>query len=126
MAEPQRHSDEARSTILNNIERSRMAMTNYFQFFEKSMSALPIGANDRTKSFIQDMERNVARSFDLADKIMHSEEFSDVVRIQTEFLETQCQILTEEAKDLVKAANDGEDVRGIVETVTQALNVAAS
>jgi hypothetical protein len=126
MPETQRQSDEARSTILNNIERSRMAMTNYFQFFEKSMSASPIGANDRTKSFIQDMERNVARSFDLADRIMHSDEFSDVVRIQTEFLETQCQILTEEAKDLVKAASDREEVRDIVETVTEALSVAVS
>jgi phasin family protein len=59
-----------------------------------------LGATDRTKAFRSYVERSVAASFELSDKILHAKDLQDVLRIQTEFLQKQLQVLTEQSKDL--------------------------
>ncbi len=63
MAEDEAPSDQVRTMMTQNIEQARRAMTNYFQFLEKSMSATPLGATDQAKNFRNYIERNVAASF---------------------------------------------------------------
>ena len=48
------------------------------------------------------MERSVAASFELSDKILRAKDLQDVLRIQTEFFQKQLQALTEESKGLSK------------------------
>jgi len=56
------------------------------------------------------VEQSVAASFGLSDKLLRAKDFQDVVRIQTEFFQTQLKALTEKSKDLsgttTKAVSD--------------------
>lgn len=107
MADNEKPSDAVRSVMANNLEQARSAMTNYFQFVEKSVSASPIAEPDRARTFKAYVERSVAASFELSDQLLRAKEFKDVLRIQTEFFQTQLRALTEHSKDAeAKAASD--------------------
>jgi hypothetical protein len=66
-----------------------------------------LGATDRTKAFRNYVERSVAASFELSDKILRAKDLQDVLRIQTEFFQKQLQALTEQSKDLSKTDRRG-------------------
>ena len=104
MADNESPSGAVRSVLARNLEEARLAMTNYFQFVEKSMSASPLGATDQARTFRSYVERTVAANFELSDKLLHAEDFKDIVRIQTEFFQAQLRALTEQAKDLGETA----------------------
>ncbi len=110
MAENEMPAEQVRSVMTKNIEQAHGAIANYFQLVEKSISASPLGATDQTKTFRNYVERSVAASFGLSDKLLRAKDFQDVLRIQTEFFQTQLKALTEQSKDLcgtaTKAASD--------------------
>jgi phasin family protein len=103
MAENETPADQVRSVMAKNLEQAHGAIDNYFQFVEKSISSSPLGATDRTKAFRNYVERSVAASFELSDKILRAKDLQDVLRIQTEFFQKQLQVLTEQSKDLSEA-----------------------
>ena len=108
MAENEMLAEQVRSVMTKNIEQAHGAIANYFQLVEKSISASPLGATDQTKTFRNYVERSVAAG--LSDKLLRAKDFQDVLRIQTEFFQTQLKALTEQSKDLcgtaTKAASD--------------------
>ncbi|NVN88362.1 MAG: phasin family protein [Rhodopseudomonas sp.] len=85
-----------------NLEQARGAMTNYLQFIEKSLSVSPMGASSQANTLKGYVDRNVAATFDFSEKMLHAKDFQDVVRIQTEFLQAQFRVLTDQAKDVVE------------------------
>ena len=107
MAENKTPADLARSMVTKNLEQAHEAITNYFRLVEKSISASPLGATDQTKTFRNYVERSVAASFGLSDQLLRAKDFQDVVRIQTEFFQTQLKTLTEKSKDLCGTATEG-------------------
>src|SRR5665647_221830 len=100
MADIKTPSDNARAMMAQNIKQAHGAMENYFQFLEKNISALPLGATDDGKTFRSYVERNVAASFQFSDRLLHAKDFQDIVRIQTEFFETQLRALTDQGKEV--------------------------
>jgi phasin len=104
MAEDKAPADQVRTMMAKNLEQARGAMTNYFQFLENSMSTLPLGATDQVKTFKGYVERNVAASFEFSDKLLHAKDFQDILRIQTEFFQTQLRALTEQGKEVGDSA----------------------
>jgi len=115
MAENEKPSDVVRSVVANNLEQARSAMTNYFQLVEKTMSASPLAESDRVKTFRAYVERSVAASFELSDKLLRAKDFQDVLRIQTEFFQTQLRTLTEQSKALGATAE--KEVSNVVKVV---------
>jgi hypothetical protein len=51
MAENETPADQVRSVMAKNLEQAHGAIANCFEFVEKSISASPLGATDRTKAF---------------------------------------------------------------------------
>ena len=105
MAENETPADQVRSVMAKNLEQAHGAIANYFQFVEKSISASPLGATDRTKAFRSYVERSVAASFELSDKILRAKDLQDALRIQTEFFQKQLQALTEQSEYLGDVAS---------------------
>jgi hypothetical protein len=66
--------------MAKNLEQAHGAIADYFQFVEKSISASPLGATDRTKAFRSYVERSVAASFELSDKILRAKDLQDALR----------------------------------------------
>ena len=75
-------------------------MTNYFEFLEKSIAASPVGVTDQTKTFRDYVERNVVGIFQFSDTLLHAKDFQDVVRMQTEFFQTQLRALNARSQGL--------------------------
>src|SRR6266576_5217313 len=100
MAENEMPAEQVRSVMTKNLEQAHIAIANYFQFVEKSISASPLGATDQTKTFRSYVERSVAASFELSDKILRAKDLHDVLHVQTEYFQKQLQALREQSKDL--------------------------
>ena len=59
-----------------------------------------VGALDISKKAMTSAERNVLSAFELAQKIIQTKDTQELVRMQTEFLQSQMQALGGEVKDL--------------------------
>jgi phasin family protein len=108
MAENKTPADLARSMMTKNLEQAHEAIANYFRLVEKSISASPLGVTDQTKTFRNYVEQSVAASFGLSDKLLRAKDLQDVVRIQTEFFQTQLKALTEKSKDLCETTTKAD------------------
>ena len=110
MAEGKKPSEDLKTVAGQTIEQTRGAMENYLNFFQKNMSASPWVGTELNKKIADYAQQNVATSFGFAQQLTQAKDLQDVVRIQTEFLQTQMKTLTEQSKDLsetaTKAATD--------------------
>jgi hypothetical protein len=96
---------EGLSTITDQTMKQAVgAMENYLDFFQKSISASPWAGTELNKKVADYAQQNVATAFGFAQKLTQTRDLQDMVRIQTEFFQTQLKSLTEQAKDLSEAA----------------------
>lgn len=72
--------------------------------FEGQAAAAQAGAKDVAKKSMTFAERNVANSFDFAQKIVRAKDVQEVMRLQTEFVKAQMEALSEQARELGTAA----------------------
>jgi hypothetical protein len=103
--EKDKKSAEDLSTIAGQtVQQARMAMENYLNFFQKNMSASPWASTELNKKVTDYAQQNVDSAFGFAQKLTQAKDLQDLVRIQTEFFQTQLKSLTEQAKDLSDTA----------------------
>ena len=58
-----------------------------------------MGAQDIGNKAMHFAERNVVSAFELAEKLLQAKDIQEVVRIQTEFVQSQMKVLAEQVKD---------------------------
>src|SRR5450631_3889136 len=104
MAKDEKPSEDLSAVAGQTVEQARGAMENYLNFFQKSMSASPWAGAELNKKVADYAQQNVGAAFEFAQKITQAKDLQDMVRIQTEFLQTQMKSLTEQAKDLSETA----------------------
>ena len=104
MAKDTKPSEDLSTMASQTIKQARGAMENYLDFFQKSMSASPWAGTELNKKMADYAQQNVATAFGFAQKLTQAKDLQDLVRIQTEFLQTQMKSLTEQAKDLSETA----------------------
>jgi phasin family protein len=91
-------------TTHQTIDLARGAMENYLDFFQKAMSASPWAKTDLNMKIQDYAGKNVATTFEFAQKLTKAKDLQEVVQIQAEFLQTQLKALSEQAKDLGETA----------------------
>ena len=104
MAKDDKSSEAVNTVAEQTMKQARGAMENYLDFFQKSMSASPWVGTELNKKVADYAQQNVATAFGFAQKLTQAKDLQDVVRIQTEFLQTQMKSLTEQSKDLSETA----------------------
>ena len=85
------------------MEQARSAVDNYFTFVQKIISSYPSGGTElgeKLKSFAQ---KNIAVTYEFVQKLSHAKNFNDIIRIQTEFVQTQLESFGEQAKSIGEA-----------------------
>jgi phasin len=97
-------SEDARAMMAAGIEQARGAMENYLQFFQKGMSVSPWAGSELNNRLTNYVQQNVTTAFDYGRKLVQAKDLQEVVRIQTEFFQTQLNALTEQTKDLGEIA----------------------
>ena len=89
-------SETAAQAVEQNMEKARGAMDNYFSF---------LGGNELTEKMKTYTEKNISAYAQFVGKLGQAENFQEVFRIQTEFMQTQSNSLTEQARSLGEAYN---------------------
>ena len=104
MAKDTKTSEDLSTVAEQTIKQASGAMENYLDFFQKSMSASPWAGTELNKKVADYAQQNVATAFGFAQRLTQAKDLQDVVRIQTEFFQTQMKSLTEQSKDLSETA----------------------
>ncbi len=91
-------------------KQTQGGMENYFGWLQNTMSAFPWSNTNLDRILVRNASQNVASIFAFVQKLSHARNFQEVVRIQTEFMETQMNSFNEQARILgeiyTKAAED--------------------
>jgi hypothetical protein len=95
-----KHPFGALSAIEQNMEKARGAMDNYFSFLQNTMSFYPWGSPDLIEEMKTYTDQNISASVECVNKLSRVKDFQEVFRIQTEFMQTQLNSLTEQARSL--------------------------
>ena len=100
--------DRARGGLFSNSTQAAEEAVSMLEQGEKRQ----VGALDISKKAMAFAERNVLSAFELAQKIVYTRDIQDLVRMQTEFLQSHMHALGEQVKDLSetvgKAATDSK------------------
>jgi phasin len=99
--------NELRAVAELRIEQAKGAFADFMRAAQGAVSALEdrftasqASANqigDKAMSFA---ERNVSSAFELAQTIVQTKDIQELVRMQTEFAQSQMNVLSEQVKDL--------------------------
>ena len=79
----------AERALEQTMEQTRGAVDNYFNFLQKTISSYPSGGTDLGEKLKSYAEKNIAATHEFVLKLSQAKDFQDVVRIQTEFMQTQ-------------------------------------
>jgi phasin family protein len=104
MAKNDKPTEDLSTVAGQTMKQARGAMENYLDFFQNNMSASPWAGVELNKKVADYAQQNIATAFGFAQKLTQAKDLQDLVRIQTEFLQTQMKSLTEQAKDLSETA----------------------
>ena len=104
MAEDKKPSENLSAMAGQTMEQARGAMENYLNFFQKTMSASPWAGTELNLKLMDYAQQNVGAAIGFAQKLTQAKDLQDVVRIQTEFFQSQLNSLMEQAKDLTETA----------------------
>ncbi|MGA8291259.1 MAG: phasin family protein [Rhodoplanes sp.] len=99
--------NEMRASAERNVEQAKLAFNNFMQAaqeavsnLEKRVEASQGGALDISKKAMSFAERNILSAFEFAEKIVQTKDIQEMVRMQSLFVQSQMQALTEQVKDL--------------------------
>jgi hypothetical protein len=91
-------------------EQTKGVMQNYFNCFQNARSAFPWSNTNLNRILLRNATQNVTATFAFVQKLSQARDFQDVVKIQTDFMQTQMNSFNEQAKILgeiyPKAAED--------------------
>jgi phasin len=94
-----------------SVAQARKAVDGFLTAAQKTASTLEshaanaqTGAKDVQSKAMTFAEQNIASSFAFAERLVRAKDMQELVALQQEFLQSQMQALTEQAKDLGAAA----------------------
>jgi len=94
-----------------SVEQARKAFDGFMSAANKAVSdiegrtnAARTGARDVSERAVSFAQRNIASSFDFAQKLVHAKTPEDVLKLQQEYIQEQMRVLNEQAKELGEAA----------------------
>ena len=93
---------EAKQAIEQTVKQTQGAMDNYFNLLQQNMSATR-GRTDFGEKLKSFTEQNIAAVHDLIQKLSQARDFQDIIKIQTEYMQTQFSLFADQAKQLGEA-----------------------
>ena len=119
---------EIRAVAEQSVEQAKLAFNNYLQAAQEAVSAFDqwvkassVGAQDVYNKAMKFAQRNVLSAFEFAEKIVQAKDIKELIETQTEFVQSQMQVLSEQVKDLGEATTKTaiKNVKGLSETATK-------
>jgi hypothetical protein len=89
--------------VVETKEQALGAADTYFDFLNKTISAFPSGGTEFGEKLKSFAEKNFAATHQFIQQLSQAKDFHDVLRIQTEFMQTQMQAFAGQATSLAEA-----------------------
>jgi hypothetical protein len=81
-------------------KQTQGAMENYFGWLQSTMSTFPWSNTNLNRVLLSNATQNVTATFAFMHKLSQVKSFQEVIKIQTEFMQTQMNSFNEQAKIL--------------------------
>ena len=105
-----------------SVEQAKQAFEGFISAAHQAVSTLEgqsetarQSAKDVTAKAMTFAQKNIASSFEFMQKLVQAKDFQEVLKLQSDYVKTQMQVLTEQAKELgestAKAAKDARTPR---------------
>ena len=94
---------QAGQIVEKTIDQTRGALDNYFSFMQKAFSFYPVGGTELGEKMNRYTAQNISAARDFVHKLSQAKDLQDLIRIQTEFMQTQFSVFTEQTKSLTEA-----------------------
>lgn len=102
---------DMRAFAEQSVEQARKAFDSFMSAaygtasaFEGQAAAMRKGSEDMRQKAMAFAERNVTSSFEFANRLVRAKDLQEVIALQTEYVQAQIKVLTEQAKELGQAA----------------------
>jgi hypothetical protein len=102
MAKDQKLTEELAAAAKQGMEQ---AAEQYFGWMQKSMPAAPWLDAELSKKMMGFAHENMAASWGFVQRLTQAKDFQDLLRIQTEFMQTQLESFGKQAKDISEASS---------------------
>jgi phasin len=106
-AEPFQIPPEMRAFAEKSVEQARQAFDGFMSAaqrtvstFEGQATAARKGAKDVSEKAFDFAEKNIASSFDFAQKLVRAKDVKEMLELQGTYVKTQMQVLAEQAREL--------------------------
>jgi hypothetical protein len=93
-------SIRAKQAVEQTKEQILAGVDTYFNFLQKTISSCPSGGTDAGEKLKSYAEKNIAATHQFVHKLSRAEDFTEVVRLQTEFTQAQMSAFVEQIKGL--------------------------
>jgi phasin len=104
MAKDQNPAEEMNAVMKQAMQTMEGATEQYVSWLQKGMSTPPWLDTDLSKKMMGFVQQNMAASFGFMQKLGQAKDFQDLVRIQTEFLQTQLESFGKQVRDISEAS----------------------
>jgi hypothetical protein len=94
---------EAKQAIDQTVKQAQGAMDNYFDLLQQTMSATPWAKTDFVEKLKSFTEQNIAAAQHHVQKLSQARDFQDIIKIQTEYMQSQLSLFADQAKQLGEA-----------------------
>jgi hypothetical protein len=84
-------------------DQTQSAIEQYFSLLQNTMSALPWNNTNLNRILLSHATQNVTATFAFVQKLSEAKNFQDVVKIQTEFMNTQLKFVQRTSKERRRA-----------------------
>jgi len=98
MAEDKEPFEALTATAEQTVEQITKQTQDYFGWLQKTMSELPWTNTNLNRVLVNHATQNVTATFAFVQKLSEAKNFQDVVKIQTEFMNTQLNAFNDQAK----------------------------
>ena len=102
---------EMRAFAEKSVEQAKQAFDTFISAAqqavntaENQVASARTGAKEASELAVRFAERNVASSFEFAQRLLHAKDFKEVTQLQADYVKSQIAALTEQAKELSKQA----------------------
>ncbi len=103
---------EMRKLAEDSVEQAKRAFDGFVAVTHRAVGEIEdktrsaqAGARDVGQKAMTFAQRNVAASFDLAQKLVRAKDAQELMRLQADYVKSQMQILGEQAKELGESAS---------------------
>jgi len=102
---------EMRAFAEKSVDQARQAFDGFIAAAHNAVSAFEgqaetarKGAKDVAGKAINFAEQNIASSFELAQQLLHAKDMQEVLKLQSDYIKRQMQVLADQAKVLGESA----------------------